>query len=300
MASSDQQGPYREDQSFAKAETTYFLDQENIAEMARIQLQSRLMTEGMGGILPEFDNQFPKTYRRVIDLCCGTGDWAWQVAQEYAAIEVVGLDCSEGMLAYARETAREKQIENVHFLAGNVLLPLPFPDNSFDMVNARFLIGALRRQQWPVFMRECVRILRPGGMLRLTEGDRAGWTNKAGCEQIATWAVAFFLGSQYGFGNDRDSVGLTAILPSLLEQAGCEQISKYVYELDFSYGTDLYESQCQNWRIAYVQIQPRLVKLGIATDAEFEAAYQQMLDEIAEPDFQGATRLMTAIGYKAR
>ncbi len=299
MTGFEQEDLTKENQPLGQEATkSYFLDAENIAEMARIELQSRLMTQGMGGAFPELDNQLPAECHRVLDLCCGTGEWVQHVAHAFPGVEVVGLDSSDLMLSYARATAGEAHLDHAHFIWGNVLKPLPFVDNAFDLVNARFLIGVVYRDCWPVFLSECMRVVRPGGLIRLTEGDRAGHSNKPACEQFAAWAVALFHRSNYGFGNDPRSVGLTAQLPALLQQAGCQRIFQSMRTLDCSSGTDLYESQCQNWRIAYIQMQPVLKRLGIATAAEIEAAYERLLKELMEPDFRATTTLVTVLGYK--
>jgi SAM-dependent methyltransferase len=181
---------------------------------------------------------------------------------------------------------------------GNILDPLPFADNTFDLVNARFLIGVLHRDRWPTFVSECRRVVRPDGLIRLTEGDRAGHSNKPACEQFATWAIALFHQSNYGFGNDPRSAGLTAHLPSLLQQAGCQRIFQHTRMVDCSFGTDFYASQSQNWRIAYMQMQPVLRRLGIATTAEIEETYELLLKELIEPDFRATTTLVTVLGSK--
>lgn len=297
MTGFEQKNPQPDNYFPHQETTTYFLDAENIAEMARIELQSRVMTQGMGGTFPELDNCLPDECHQVLDLCCGTGEWMRQVAHDYPDRSVTGLDSSSLMLAYARATAEETLLANVHFLQGNVLDPLPFPDHSFDLVNARFLIGVLHGERWPAFLAECVRITRPGGMIRLTEGDHAGHSNKSSCEQFGTWAISLFHMRHYGFGDDPHSAGLTSQLEPLLQRAGCQRILRRDCTLDCSHGTPLYDSQSQNWRIAYIQMQPVLVRLGIATTAEIETMYACMLKELVEPDFQATTELTTVLGY---
>ena len=48
---------------------------------------------------------------------------------------------------------------------------LEFPDNSFDLVNHRLGMGWLRKWDWSKLLREYYRVCKPGGTVRVTEGD---------------------------------------------------------------------------------------------------------------------------------
>jgi SAM-dependent methyltransferase len=75
---------------------------------------------------------------RVLDVGCGTGIVARQVAAQRANCAVTDLDASANMLAVAREAAaREKVI--VEWSEGNAER-LPFPDSSFDLVMSQFAL----------------------------------------------------------------------------------------------------------------------------------------------------------------
>ena len=70
---------------------------------------------------------------RALDLCCGTGDLAFALAQRGA--DVTGLDFSPQMLdvAAARQRDLKFQISNLKFQQGDAQ-QLPFAENSFDIV----------------------------------------------------------------------------------------------------------------------------------------------------------------------
>src|SRR5690606_28178644 len=48
---------------------------------------------------------------------------------------------------------------------------LPFPSSSFDVVYHSHLLEHLRRQEAAHFMRECFRVLKPGGIMRVVVPD---------------------------------------------------------------------------------------------------------------------------------
>ena len=50
----------------------------------------------------------------------------------------------------------------------------PFPDESFDVVYHSHLLEHFARRRAPVFLRECRRVLKPGGLLRVVVPDLEG------------------------------------------------------------------------------------------------------------------------------
>jgi len=54
---------------------TYFVqDRSNQKELQRLIVQERMITEAMGGVLPE--QQDPTRLQRVLDIGCGPGGWS--------------------------------------------------------------------------------------------------------------------------------------------------------------------------------------------------------------------------------
>jgi len=277
---------------------TYLLDPENVAEMARLEVQGQLLTRGMGGPLPE-PGRLPDQMLRVLDLGCGPGEWVRHVAREHPQTEVVGVDISQIMVAYAQSKAVQTNVSNARFLEGNILDPLEFPDDFFDLVNARFLVAVLKTDRWAGFVRECLRLTRPGGRVRLTESDTPGHTNKAAGQKFARWIIQVFHQGGYGLAVTPDSPLITPMLEPLLREAGCQQVQQQASTLDFSFGTDFYTSQYQNYRVAYKQAQPLFVQMGVATQQEVETAYDELLTEMEDEDFQGTWSFLTVLGQKS-
>lgn len=61
----------------------------------------------------------------------------------------------------------------VQFHYGNIVEGLSYQDNTFDFVYMRFLVLGLREEEWPVAIREMLRVTKPGGMIQLLEVDFA-------------------------------------------------------------------------------------------------------------------------------
>ena len=166
----------REQSPMSQSDNSYFTDPESGAEMARVMDQDHLFTKAMGGLFSERSSL--AGIRRILDIGCGPGGWALDIALTYPEIEVVGIDISEQAIDYARTQARVRGLENVTFLTMDATKPLDFPATSFDLVNAR-TIGFLPTGVWPNLMRECMRMLRSGGVIRLTESEWSFSTSPA-------------------------------------------------------------------------------------------------------------------------
>lgn len=99
---------------------------------------------------------------RVLDLACGTGDFA--AIAVAAGAEVVGLDFAGRMLALAQR----RGVPRTEWVQGDALR-LPFADVSFDAALCGFALRNFAALP-PVFA-ELARVLRPGGRLGLLEVD---------------------------------------------------------------------------------------------------------------------------------
>src|SRR5438067_603028 len=149
----------------SQSESTYVIDAENAAEMARLTNQSRLVTKAMGGLFPEGLDL--SHIHRVLDIACGPGGWVLDVARAHPDKQVIGVDISQLMTEYASSQAWVQGVNNVSFKVMNVLELLDFPDNSFGLVNARMIAAFMPTTAWPKLLQECLRITRPGGVTSL-------------------------------------------------------------------------------------------------------------------------------------
>jgi demethylmenaquinone methyltransferase/2-methoxy-6-polyprenyl-1,4-benzoquinol methylase len=102
-----------------------------------------------------------------LDVCCGTGDLALELAARVApGGNVVGCDFSEPMLDLAREKAAARSMEGVRFEWADAL-SLPYDAGRFDAVTVGF--GVRNLADLDRGLREMTRVLRPGGRLVILE-----------------------------------------------------------------------------------------------------------------------------------
>ena len=78
-------------------------------------------------------------------------------------VRIFGTDISEAMLDKARQRVTEGNLKNVEGLAVMDAEKLEFPDNSFDVVMAQYVVTAVPNPE--VALDEFARVLRPGGEL---------------------------------------------------------------------------------------------------------------------------------------
>jgi demethylmenaquinone methyltransferase / 2-methoxy-6-polyprenyl-1,4-benzoquinol methylase len=102
-----------------------------------------------------------------LDVCCGTGDLALELARRVGpGGSVVGCDFAERMLELARRKAAERALEMVRFDWADAL-DLPYEDGSFDAVTVGF--GVRNLADVDRGLGEMARLLRPGGRLVILE-----------------------------------------------------------------------------------------------------------------------------------
>jgi demethylmenaquinone methyltransferase/2-methoxy-6-polyprenyl-1,4-benzoquinol methylase len=107
----------------------------------------------------------------VLDLCCGTGDLSFALAENGKA-RIIGADFSHTMLLRANEksVAQSRNASSsslpIPFFEADALR-LPFANASFDLVTSSF--GFRNLANYEAGLREIARILKPGGTIAILE-----------------------------------------------------------------------------------------------------------------------------------
>lgn len=100
--------------------------------------------------------------RSVLDLACGNGRWL----DRFRPASYVGIDLNAAMLAEARH-----RYPHATFLRAD-MTRIPVPDESFAGVISMFgAMGHLSRAGQEAMVREVRRVLQPGGIAILTNGN---------------------------------------------------------------------------------------------------------------------------------
>lgn len=282
-------------------EGNYFIgDHENVTEMARLLRQDGMLTEGMGGLLAEREQEI-LTINTLLDLACGPGDWVMQWATNYPHIQAWGVDISTLMIEYAQQSAQAAGRTNAHFLEMDVSQPLDFfADQSFDLINVRYLIGFLPAARWPALFTECKRLLRPGGTFRLTDMEVGASSTSLALEHLTLWLLEALWKSGQSFAPDgaTGKLGITAVTPSLFRSTGYEYQGNMTHIIDFSAETRYHQGFCDDCRVLFQLTQPFLLGAGVISEETFEQTYKQMLLDMDHPDFRACRDFHTFWGKK--
>jgi ubiquinone/menaquinone biosynthesis C-methylase UbiE len=101
---------------------------------------------------------------QALDVATGAGHTAFHLAR--AGFRVTAADLTPAMLQRVREGAAERGLEvatREHSAEAQ-----PYPDAAFDLVTCR--VAPHHFSSPPDFMRECARVLKPGGWLMIIDG----------------------------------------------------------------------------------------------------------------------------------
>ncbi len=277
------------------SENSYVIDIELAAETARLIEQDKFFTDGTGGLFPE-QPDLSQT-ETLLDVGCGPAGWTLEVAYTYPDFSVVGIDINPTMINYAFAQARSQSLRNISFEIMDARKPLIFPDNSFDLINARFIVGFMDRTSWPVLLSECRRVLKPGGLLRLTEAEVV-ISNSAALDQLESYLYQAFASQGRSFSPTGRSFGITHMFSTLLRDAGFVKIDRQPFLFDASYGTAAYYSASKNLELLFPLLKPYIIRSGLAREVEFDRLYQALLIDILEETFITNTFGLIAWGVK--
>ncbi|KAL0089835.1 S-adenosyl-L-methionine-dependent methyltransferase [Phycomyces blakesleeanus] len=147
------------------SEPNHFLKSDD-DEVDRIQLKNDLVKLAFEG---EF--KFPFRFQdlkngRILDVGCGPGSWCIDIARKYPSVQVIGVD-SEDMFPDPVTVPTNCQLVRYNVLDGLSA----FEDNTLDFIHIRFMALSFTVDQYTKVIKDCWRILRPGGYLEMMEAD---------------------------------------------------------------------------------------------------------------------------------
>lgn len=128
----------------------------------------------------------PTPDSHVLEIGSGNGAAAVYLSASTKA-RVTGLDNNESGIRKATTLSKEKGFENrVDFRLGDAMRPLPFGDNTFDAVFANDTFSLIPDRA--NLLRQCHRVLRPGGRLLYTDPMVLVGIVTSDEIQVRTWA----------------------------------------------------------------------------------------------------------------
>ncbi len=199
--------------------------------------------------------------RDILDVGCGAGRWAIEMAQQFPTARVIGMDIAPP----SRETGAtpEAYPANYTFAQGNVLERVPFPDDSFDFVHQRFLTLAIPAARWPGVVAELLRVTRPGGWVELVETEPP--TGAPAIDQLARWGGE--LTQRRGI-----DMSLMARIGDLLRDGGATRVTARTVKMPVGKPSGHIGAMAAvDYLAALSAVREPLAKLGIVDEASFDA-----------------------------
>jgi SAM-dependent methyltransferase len=147
---------------------------------------------------------------RILDLGTGTGSLAIALAAAAPQAEIVALDADADALARA---GRKPGAKGIQWLEGRSE-ELPFEDQAFAALTCSLMFHHLGPSAKRVALGECLRVLRPGGMLHI-----ADW----GPARDPLMRLAFF-GIQLLDGFESTRAHARGELPAMIAGAGFAEV----------------------------------------------------------------------------
>jgi ubiquinone/menaquinone biosynthesis C-methylase UbiE len=139
------------------------------AEISRLDLQHCIFRWELGD-----DFLAPVTNpRAILDVACGTGRWAREVARRFPQANIIGFDINyeqiERSLAEGAARGSDLMPKNCTFVAGDALQRFAFAEGAFDLVMARATSAFMPASRYPELIAEMTRVARPGGWIELRD-----------------------------------------------------------------------------------------------------------------------------------
>jgi SAM-dependent methyltransferase len=275
----------------------YYILGDSHAEMVQLIETDRIFNKSMGGLLAEQSDQSLSHLHRILDVACGPGGWLFELARAYPHLDLNGIDISEGMIAYAQAQARASGLDNLYFQVASAINPFPFPDDSFDLVNARQIEGVIPTASWPAVLKEMVRVARPGGIIRVT-GNEWGVSNSEAFERLQRLDIRAWEKAGLSHSADERNCGICMRLGRYLCDAGCVNVQERPSMMDISAGSEFHQAGYEMCKVGCDLIEPFFVGMGVMTREELARLRDQISLEMLDESFRGIIYTLTAWGQK--
>ncbi|HTI15326.1 MAG TPA: class I SAM-dependent methyltransferase [Dictyobacter sp.] len=253
----------------------YVIDPDAV-ELERLKEQGRLVTKA----LPELSQLKLEKGQRVLDIACGAGEWAVNVAWMNPDVEVIGIDINASAIAYANDQSKLRGCTNIEFRVMDIYKPLEFEDESCDYINMRFVVGVLPGDYWSTLLTEIKRILVPGGKLRLIESE---YSSVAGAPnwhflQMAAFKAFWTLGKSFA----PDQIALGPMIKKFVKEADFTNLELSSHIIDFSSDSPWHETVREDFIEAAQLMQKKglFTSYGGLTQEEYDTAFVGMCQEM--------------------
>lgn len=176
-------------------------------ELARLEAQAELSFAEELRVLNELGLRDSGT---VLELGAGPGAVTRRLRAALPQAQLIAVDIDPELLAHARGAADRLLVADA--------AELPLPDSSVDFVLLRYVLQHVPRPEQ--VLAETLRVLRPGGVVAVTEVDAGSWGTAYPAYPELAGVHARMAAAQAAAGGDRS---IARRLPALLSAAGFDR-----------------------------------------------------------------------------
>ena len=231
--------------------------------------------------------------RSILDVACGTGRWAREIARRFPAANVLGFDINrdqlDASLAEGERLGNDYLPSNCTFLQGTALERFGFYDTSFEYVMARACSAFIPAALWPQVVAEMARVTAPGGWVELRDFGLVNSPNTALNELTVKFAN---LAQKRGI-----HPGAGPFLDQYLQSAGLRNVRVQHMRVrsGYSRGTRAGQLMLADYLALLDRVTGAIEGAGVDTAAHWRTLLAQARDETRQsPDTQYAEVELTA------
>jgi hypothetical protein len=184
------------------------------------------------------------------------------MASEFPECEFLGIDivplqpttilpknCSFE-LANVLEGSCKIQAMSMLFVNHPLVIGIPKPDNLFDYIHHRFLIGAIPTDKWKQHIQECARVCASDGWVEIVEPNAQLFGGGPACQQFDAWFIK-------GFKARGIDVNIVQDLDKLMREAGLINVTKQIVTVPVGpWGGKAGEFFAEDFRLLNLSLQP--------------------------------------------
>jgi SAM-dependent methyltransferase len=244
-------------------DSAHYLLPRHPREIDRLDLQHYAIRAALGAI-----HQAPvESPALVLDIGAGTGQWGWDLTEEFPGALVVGLDLVPGKAGGPHRYQP---------LRANLLQGLPFCDAAFDFVHQRLLFLGVPAGSWQDVIQDLVRVTRPGGWIELVE-PRIGWLPGAGPAIERMLELSLAATAARGLDTSAD---VYHSLDEYLRRAGAQEVQRREQELPVGeWGGQVGSLMASDFRALFAWLLEARTPLGAEERVELLGRVQEEYEE---------------------
>lgn len=266
------------------------------SEVARLFFGNPYMMESLEDLLPPAIDL--TQVHKVLDIGCGTGEWACRLAKAHPQFHVIGIDTSHQLIQTAVDQAAKEGLRSVAFYQFDTAQSLEFASESFDVVHVHSLASFISTAMWSKILEEMIRLIKLNGWINIVDYEQ-GSTSSPAFNRLSVVGLAGVRALGGSVSPSSTTQGVAARLYSFLVDAGMIDVAYTVHAVDYGVNSRPGTRQFLGDLVTgMVNFKPFVLQLGLIESELFDRLIEQAKEELYAPDSCGYAYLISAIGRK--